>query len=135
MFVVLFMVIVAVELVCKAMHEKLECGHYKKTDVEDVDPAALVGTFKRYKWNKIAAGKLIAIIFSGGESTSKCAVKLFHFKENWSQVYEIIDRIFIRLLLGLIFYMNKIFIIDSFNLYTGTITYTNNIFILLWEVP
>jgi len=49
MFVVLFMVIVAVELVCKAMHEKLECGHYKKTDVEDVDPAALVGTFKRYK--------------------------------------------------------------------------------------
>ena len=49
MFVVLFMVIVAVELVCKAMQEKLECGNYKKTDVEDVDPAALVGTFKRYK--------------------------------------------------------------------------------------
>ena len=49
MFVVLFMVIVAVELVCKAMHKKLQCGHYKKTDVEDVDPAALVGTFKRYK--------------------------------------------------------------------------------------
>ena len=96
MFVVLFMVIVAIELVCKAMHEKLECGHYKKTDVEDVDPAALVGTFKRYKWNKIAAGKLIAIIFSGGESTSKCDVKLFHFKENWSHVYEIIDMIFIK---------------------------------------
>ena len=72
MFVVLFMVIVAIELVCKAMHEKLECGHYKKTDVEDVDPAALVGTFKRYKWNKIASGKFIAVIFSGGQSTSKC---------------------------------------------------------------
>ena len=80
MFVVLFMVIVAIELVCKAMHEKLECGHYKKTDVEDVDPAALVGTFKRYKWNKIASGKLIAINSSGAQSTSKIGEKRFHFQ-------------------------------------------------------
>ena len=81
MFVVLFMVIVAIELVCKAMHEKLECGHYKKTDVEDVDPAALVGTFKRYKWNKIASGKLIAINSSGAQSTSKIGVKRFHLNK------------------------------------------------------
>ena len=50
MVVVLFFIIVYIEVFCKMMQAKLKCGNYKKEDIEDQDPASLVGTFKRYKW-------------------------------------------------------------------------------------
>ena len=50
MVVGLFFVIVAVEVLFKMVQELLSCDKEKKIDIEDQDPASLVGTFKRYKW-------------------------------------------------------------------------------------
>ena len=49
MVVGLFFVIVAVEVLFKMVQELLSCDKEKKIDLEDQDPASLVGTFKRYK--------------------------------------------------------------------------------------
>ena len=49
MVVGLFFVIVAVEVLFKMVQELLSCDKEKKIDIEDQDPASLVGTFKRYK--------------------------------------------------------------------------------------
>ena len=49
MVVGLFFVIVAVEVLFKMVQELLSCEKEKKIDIEDQDPASLVGTFKRYK--------------------------------------------------------------------------------------
>ena len=45
------MLIVAVELFCKLVQDKMSCGKYRSPDIEEQDPASLVGTFKRYKWH------------------------------------------------------------------------------------
>ena len=48
---VLFMVNVGVELFCTAIQEKFttKFNKHKIPDIEDRDPASLVGTYKRYK--------------------------------------------------------------------------------------
>lgn len=48
---VLFFVNIGIELCCDAVWNKITdfCGRSKGTDIEEQDPASLVGTFKRYK--------------------------------------------------------------------------------------
>ena len=46
---VLFMLMVGFELMCEAIKEKLSNMIGRKKVLEVSDPAALVGTFKRYK--------------------------------------------------------------------------------------
>lgn len=46
---VLFMMMVGFELMCDAICEKISSMIGKKEIYEAVDPASLVGTFKRYK--------------------------------------------------------------------------------------
>lgn len=48
---ILFMVNVGVELLCISIGEKFTAKFktHKKPDIEDLDPASLVGSFKRYK--------------------------------------------------------------------------------------
>ena len=45
----LFITMVTVELFCKMVRDRLNCDKEKVVDIEDQDPASLVGTFKRYK--------------------------------------------------------------------------------------
>ena len=47
----LFMINVGVELMCISISEKLseKFNRQKTPDIEDLDPASLVGSFKRYK--------------------------------------------------------------------------------------
>ena len=48
---ILFMVNVGVELMCISISEKIAAkfSKQKAPDIEDLDPASLVGSFKRYK--------------------------------------------------------------------------------------